>query len=239
MPTRQKHRGQHSSDKDLFKQDLLPQLRKAVSDLSWLLSNGYSEKSALKLVGDKFRFKERQRKAIRGAACSDAFLAIRKKREVQAAAVQGATLHIDGFNLLINIECALSKGLLMVGRDGAIRDLASIHGSYKRVEETMQALLLIGQTLAQLQPAQVIWYFDSPVSNSGRLKTRIRELAEAQYWNWKIELVYNPDTEIVRQAGIAVSSDAIVLNEAAQWFNLSAYVVKCFVSDALFIHLSD
>ena len=74
MPNKQKHRGQHPNDKKLFTPKFIPTLQRATQDLSWLYSKGYAEKASLKLVGDRFKLTERQRKAIQGAACSDSSL---------------------------------------------------------------------------------------------------------------------------------------------------------------------
>jgi len=46
--------------------------------------------------------------------------------------------------------------VLMFGRDGALRDMASIHGSYRKVEETVPALELTTQTLAELRVAGLV-----------------------------------------------------------------------------------
>jgi hypothetical protein len=47
--------------------------------------------------------------------------------------LEDETILIDGFNLLITIESALSGGYIFIGVDGGFRDLSSIHWSYKRV----------------------------------------------------------------------------------------------------------
>ena len=59
-----KHRGLAPGDDELFSQENLPKLQRAVSDLAWLLSKGYPEVASLKLVGDHFNFIARQRSAI-------------------------------------------------------------------------------------------------------------------------------------------------------------------------------
>jgi hypothetical protein len=64
MPDKRTHRGPHPSDVKLFAENVLPDLRTAVADYSLLLTKGYAEKSALKLVGDKFSLTERQRVAV-------------------------------------------------------------------------------------------------------------------------------------------------------------------------------
>ena len=67
----------------------------------------------------------------------------------------------------------------LLARDMTFRDIASMHGSYRKVEETIPALQLIGQTLIDCGVERSVWYFDQPVSNSGRLKTILRELAQS------------------------------------------------------------
>ena len=79
-------------------------------------------------------------------------------------------LLLDGYNVLTTIEAALSGGVVLACRDGCYRDMASIHGTYRKVEETPPALMLIGKIAAELGVASCLWYLDSPVSNSGRLK---------------------------------------------------------------------
>jgi hypothetical protein len=75
---------------------------------------------------------------------------------------------VDGFNRLITIEAALSGGALLLCRDGCLRDLASVHGSYRSVQETDEAIRIAGEVLGDLGPAAVSWLRDSPVSNSVR-----------------------------------------------------------------------
>ena len=50
-----------------------------------------------------------------------------------------------------------------------------MHGSYRKVEETLPALRLVGKTLAHFGVADALWLLDRPVSNSGRLKKIIEE----------------------------------------------------------------
>jgi len=85
--------------------------------------------------------------------------------------------------VLITVEAAMSGGVIFVGRDGCFRDLASIHGTYRKVTETIPALQLIGEFLKEAGVTKALWLLDSPVSNSGRLKTLIGELADRNNWN--------------------------------------------------------
>ena len=125
----------------------------------------------------------------------------------------------------------------MLCRDGCVRDLSSVHGSYRAVEETERAILLIGDVLATLQPAAAGWLLDKPISNSGRLAERIRNLAAERGWPWRVELVFNPDAEIARSAAIAVTSDSNVLDRAARWVNLGRDLIEARLPDSWVIDL--
>src|SRR5258707_4740958 len=205
-PDIRKHRGAHPEDKKLFAAEQLPVLRSAVSELSWLLTRDYSLKGALKLVGDRYTLTDRQRLAVARAACSDQSKERRAAALVNAEEIPGEDLIVDGFNLIITVEAALSGGLLMLCRDGCIRDLSSVHGSYRAVNETCTAKQLIGKALEILHPKSVEWVLDSPISNSGRLAQRIRELGNEKGWNWNVETVFNPDAAISKSNRVVISS---------------------------------
>jgi hypothetical protein len=225
MPSAQRHRGQHSNDAKLFSPQWLPRLNQAVADLSWLLTRGYPDDASLRIVGDRYRLEERQRRAVQRASCPDEALARRAKARCGPGDLRGRRLLIDGYNLLITIESALSGGILLDCRDGAWRDIASVHGTYRSVEETLPALTLIGQSLQGLGPAEVRWLLDSPISNSGRLRSIMRELAQAQGFGWQVELAANPDKALAaEEEAIAISSDSWVLDHAQRWFNLQQHI---------------
>lgn len=239
MPDKRKHRGQHPADAQLFSAEQLPRLRQAAGDLSWLLTRGYAEKASLKLVGDRYRLRGRQRQALARITCSRQARELRLRREASPAQLVGARIFIDAFNLLITVESALSGGLIFHSQDNCYRDLASIHGSYKRVSETHRAIVLCGETLAALRPAYVCWLLDRPVSNSGRLKKLLLETAEAYGWEWQVELPFNPDAELAAARGVVITSDSGVLNEVSTWFNLARRLIDAGVPDAKVIRLFD
>ncbi|GAG54293.1 unnamed protein product, partial [marine sediment metagenome] len=211
MPDKRTHRGPHPADAKLFVPAAVSNLQSAIADFSLLLTKGYAEKSALKLVGDRFSLTARQRLAIMRSACSDEQLISRSKRRVKIADLAGRPIAIDGYNVLITTEAAMSSGVIFKGRDGCFRDLASIHGTYRKVTETIPAVQLIGNFLKEAGATDCLWLLDSPVSNSGRLKTLIGELAEKNNWNWQVELLMSPDAELIKTAHVVASSDSVVL----------------------------
>jgi hypothetical protein len=213
-------------------------LRVAVSEMSWLLGRGYQQKSALKLVGDRHGLRERQRLAVGRAACSDEKRESRRASCLNARDLLDAHLIVDGFNLVITLEAAFGGGPVVLCRDAALRDLSSVHGSYRAVEETERAILLAGEVLEELQPASVQWLLDSPVSNSGRLAAHIRSLAEAHGWPWTVETEFNPDRSIINSERIAITSDSNVLDGVKHWFNFTRLLVEEHIQNSWLIDLS-
>jgi hypothetical protein len=243
----------------LFAPGQIERLRAAVADFSMLLTKGYADKSALTLVGDRFSLTQRQRLAVMRSACSDQQLHSRLERRVPVEALAGRPIAIDGYNLLITIEAAMSGGLIFRGRDGCFRDLASIHGTYRKVEETVPAVQLIGDFLAEARVAQALWLLDSPVSNSGRLKTLLGQLAQQNDWPWQVRLTISPDAELRSEltvpssqfpancqpttdnrqlTAIVVSTDSVILDACRKWTSLAAEIITKRLSQTAIIDLA-
>ena len=226
MPDTRVHRGPNPQDAKFFAPGAINLIREAVKDFSLLLTKGYAEKSSLKLVGDRFSLTQRQRLAVMRSACSDLQLTMRKQRELNISELSSQAIAIDGYNLLITIEAALSGGFIFKGRDSCFRDLAGIHGTYRKVNETIPALELVGKFLKEIDVSHALWLLDSPVSNSGRLKTLIGELAKRHAWAWEIQLSINPDVELSKTTEIVISSDSVILDNCKRWANLAAEIIK-------------
>ena len=228
MPDKRKHRGPHPDDVRLFAPECLPGIREAAGEYAWLLTRGYADKSALKLVGDRHELYARQRMAIWRTTCSDQALNSRKAREVTPAGCAGRTLGIDGYNVLVTVESAMSGGVVLIGRDGCCRDLASVHGTYRRVEETAPAVERIAEHVVALGVERVDWYLDKPVSNSGRLKALIADVLETHGWleRFNIELSDSPDHVLANYSGFVVTADGPVLDRCGRWTNLGYDIIR-------------
>jgi hypothetical protein len=239
MPDKRTHRGAHPEDAEGFAPPWHAALRAAVADLSWLLSRAYATLSAVKIVGDRYGLSARQRTAVTRCACADDALAGRLRREVPLADLRGRELLVDGYNVLTTIEVALGGGWVLAARDTTFRDMASIHGSYRKVEETRPAIELLGQTLTAAGAAHAVLYLDQPVSNSGRLKAIINEIVAARGWAWDVQIVANPDALLIAAPddAIVASADSVVMDGCARWVNLAREVVTRHVADANVVDL--
>jgi len=237
VPDRRKHRGPHPEDARLFAPEAWPVLRRATADLCWLLSRGYADKSALKLVGDRYDLVARQRTAVGRCSCSDARAARRQDHRVGPEELAGRPLWLDGYNVLTTVESALAGGVVLAARDGTCRDMASMHGSYRKVTETLPALRLLGRLTAALKVRQCLWYLDRPVSNSGRLKQIMEDVAAAEGWPWRVELVQDPDAVLAETSQIVATADSAILDRCAAWLNLARETIVRHVPEASVVEL--
>jgi hypothetical protein len=225
MPDTRTHRGAAPEDTLLFGDAMLPALRAAVMDLSWLLGRGYSMTSALSLVGNRYSLHARQRIAVQRCAASDEQRDSRLARRVPIDTIRGQAVVVDGFNVLIVTESALSGGMVLRARDGAHRDLASVHGTWRAVSETPRAIETLGKVLMDREPSEVRWVLDRPVGNSGRLSAMLIEHASARGWPWTVDLLNSPDRALAASDAIVASADAWILDRAKHSIDLPSGVI--------------
>ncbi len=222
----QRNRGKTSSDHQDFAPKWHPVFTQAVNDFCYLLSRDYATPSVLSIVGNRYRLNKRQRNAISRIVASEQAVLQRQAKVCEASTLKDQVVAIDGFNLLIWLESALSGAYIFKGRDGVYRDISSVHGSYKSVRQTENAIYLVGRSLQALGVQSVQWYFDQPVSNSGKLKTRLLEISREAGFNWEATLAFNPDQVLAQSAAIVISSDGWILDHCQRWFNLNAYLLE-------------
>jgi len=239
MPDTRTRRGAHPKDRDLFSGRWPPILRAAVDDLSCLLTRGYSDRASLKLVGDRYSLRDRQRKALQRCAASDRACIQRQEKQLPLAALDGETIVVDGYNVLLTLEAALSGGLLLLARDGVMRDLTAMSAHYRRVDSTRVAVELLADFFTAVGCIQVIWYLDRPVSNSGRLKRLIQTAVTDRTPPWRVDLTDRTDTLLASSPHVVASADSAVIDGSQRWFNLARVVVESATSEAWILNLGE
>lgn len=221
-----RNRGKNTGDDSLFgSEKQLNKLKSAVQDMQYLLSRGFAEKASSELIGNHYRLKTRQIQAVRGASASENQIQNRKSKQLTISDLNNKTVYLDGFNILILLESLLSEAYIFEGVDGCFRDLSGVFGTYKRVNQTLTSIECVTTFFKKADAEKLVWVFDKPVSNSGRIKQIILDFAIENHLNWEVELEFNPDKFLVENAEITVSSDAWILDHCRNWFNLVGYLI--------------
>ena len=138
----------------------------------------------------------------------------------------------------MSLEAALGGAVVLRGRDGADRDLAGVHGTYRHVEETWPAIALLGDQMAALGIVRALWLLDSPVSNSGRLRGILLQAALERGSDWQVELVFSPDPLLAQATEIIATADSAILDRCGRWVNLARLAIDSAIPEARIVDLS-
>lgn len=230
-------RGFDLNDKRWFSEKELLKLRKAHEEIKWLLDRDYKLESIMNFVGGRYQFSTRQRDALKRGTCNTENEIFRKSKKLNINNLKDKTLNIDGFNLIISLEVALSGGTLIVGDDGLIRDLAGLRGTYKLIDKTDIAIEYIFKFLESKEVKVINIYLDSPVSNSGNLKIRILELSNKYKIITNVILVNNADV-VLEKLDYVVTSDSTILDKCDSYINLSKNIINDYIPKANLILIS-
>ena len=214
-------RGYVPEDERNFSSEALETMKTASRHISFLINEGYDLKQATTFVGNHFLLSERQRLAIMRSLATDRQLRDRKDRQVQLSEAAGKEVWIDGFNIIITLEVMLSNSILLNSMDGTIRDLAALRGTYRLIPETNDAIRLIFTVLQDAGVRKVNILLDEPVSNSGRLKARIADIAEEYIFELDIRILREVDRVLYEKENV-ITSDSIILDHCSSWINFAA-----------------
>lgn len=229
-----KKRGFDSLDRKWFMGEDLKTLKKSADEIQFLLDRDYKMNSAVEFVGNHYLLSKRQRNALKRSLASNAQYKDRRSKVLPCSRIKDNYIYVDGFNLIITLEVALSNSLLILGRDGAIRDLAGLRGTYKIIDKTYIALEILGDFFKKEGIGNIQFYLDAPVSNSGNLKLLMLKILGNKDLNVEVELVKNPD-KILMDKDRIVSSDALILDNCKSWFNISKEIITEYIDDPFLI----
>ncbi len=210
-------RGYVPEDDKNFSESAIETMRMASRHIRYLINEGYDLKQSSTFVGNHYVLSERQRLALMRSVATDRQLKERKAKE--KSGIAGEEVWIDGFNTVITLEVMISKSILFSCADGTIRDLAALRGTYRIIPETEQAVRILIEALTEMEAGAVHILLDQPVSNSGRLKTLIAEVAEDYSITPDIQILKEVDKTLWDKENV-ITSDSIILDHCKSWVNL-------------------
>ncbi len=227
-------RGFAPEDEKQFSAESVRLLKRAGTEVRYLLNRGYHLKPVIQFVGDHYLFSERQRLALARSIAPDDKVTARKSRKIDLSSLEEngdlpvlPEINIDGFNTVITLETALSGSPVFKGMDGCIRDLAGLRGTYRIIDVTSAAVDLLLRAVEGMHVRRVNVFLDAPVSNSGRLKTLFYERMETLGCGFAMEIpVINDVDGALKQSRYVVSSDSVILDACRSWINLVPELLK-------------
>ncbi len=200
-------------------------LQKAAEDFHYLLDRRYPRKAALELVGNRYGLTSDERHLLHRGVFSRIDSQARRKKRISIEEIRNKDLAIDGHNVLITIEAALSGRPLVLADDGFIRDISGLSGSFKKTERTEEALQLIIKVLKKWKPRKTLFLLDAPISMSGQLAEEIRDLLKQVNLSGDCKAVKVPEKILIGFPGIVATSDTAIINPSRKVFDLAGHII--------------
>ena len=226
-------RGYVSSDEKEFI-DQIEKLRRAGEELYYLINRGYQIKPASTFVGNHHLLSERQRLALVRSISPKGSIEERVAKEVRE--LKDSVVYIDTFNTVITLEIAFSGSTLLSCMDGTIRDLAGLRGTYRIIDKTDMAVETIRKVLEVEGVKEAHFLIDAPISNSGRLSSKIEDMFEKSPVEAVCEVINDVDKNLYGKENV-MTSDAIILDNCVSWFNLTGKAIQTEIGDYPFVNI--
>ena len=201
-------------------------LQEAAIDLHYLLNRGYPRKMSLDLIGSRYDLSFDQRHLLHRGIFSDADAVDRRKKKVSLKRLKDKKVAIDGHNVLITVEAALSGRPLILSNDGFVRDISGLSGKFKKSGISNRALHLILEVLKKTEPLHLLFLFDAPISKSGLLAGEVREQLKREHLPGDALAVRVPEQILLGFAGPVVTSDTAIIDQSREVFDLAGHIIK-------------
>jgi hypothetical protein len=187
--------------------------RKAIEDYRYLKNRDYSDKAALKLVGDRWRLATLERNCLFRSVFAEKECRLRRAKLVPPAAAAGHPLGVDWYNVLITVESYLKGFPVFLADDGLLRDSSGVHGSYRAGKVTAAAVGAILTNLERLGLRSLELCLDSPISHSGAMAEELRKrIAERLRIPFTVSLSPSADYPLKSFAGVVATSDSSIID---------------------------
>ncbi len=203
-------------------------LVEAALDFYLLLNRGYPRGSALQWVGNRYGLARPDRDILERGVFNQSEALRRRSKKAKGSRWRRLPLFVDGHNVHITVESALRERALLVGNDGALRDIASVSRAFRPDSVSEEALGMICCFLGKFPGREIHFYFDAPMSRSGELAHRYR--SEMKRWGigGTARAVPVPERLFPSRGGVVASSDRIVIDKSEHWIDLARRVIDYF-----------
>lgn len=182
----------------------------AATDYSWLLKRGYPEKSAAKLVGDRYRLDKTGRVVLRRGITGQE--KARDRQHKITVNLKGKHLYIDGGNVLYTVANYLQGRLVFIANDGLLRDCGELYGRVVGEKIVSRAVELVTKTISRLQAERVAFFLDQGIAETKFYPELQRQFVETGF-SGELFLVTSADRELMgKEDGVVVTSDSEIID---------------------------
>lgn len=209
-------------------QQILDRLSDPIIDLRYLLSRGYRRAHSLRFVGDHHQLDVVDRNVLERVVFAREEATHRRRRVIDCDQLEGSMIAVDGYNVLISLECLLTGAPLFRCDDGVVRDIAARRGLLKQGSEAREILSLMWGLFLRHHVDHVLFIFDEQVSRSGELAAVVRnELGRVGLdGNARTESRADRALTDASSEAIIATSDRVIIDAAQRVFDVVAELAE-------------
>jgi hypothetical protein len=187
---------------------------RAVGDYRYLLERNYPQKAMLKLVGDRYQLPAFERVMLYRGLAKEEEVACRQKKQTDQFQA-GTIVTLDGFNVCRTVGSYLNGNPVFVGMDGFLRDVSELHRKKLKWEVLERSTGLILDFLKAKKAGYVRFYFDTPISHSGKMCEMTKTNMVEKGLSGEAQTVFSPDHALISAGeGIICTADSNIIENA-------------------------
>lgn len=203
-----------------------PNLPEAAADFRFLLARGYPRQATLALVGNRYGLDETGRRLLHRGVFAPALARSRRAKLRLLRELSGLPVALDGHNVLITLECAARQLPLVAADDGFIRDVGEISRAFRVSDATDRVLTLVADYLAAQAAGPIQVFYDAPLSRSGELARRTREIFASRGLKVQAAAVPVPERELAVFPGAIATSDTALIEAHEPVVDLAGEIIR-------------
>jgi len=196
---------------------------RAAEDYRYFLDRGYNPSSVLDLITSRYLLSKEERVLLYRCVHSgkDAIKIISKM--VESNEIKGKELVVDGYNVILTVASGVEGRTLYLCDDTFVRDLRSVKVRNFSSSSLLTAIKLISEKVEELKPSRITLFLDRNVSWSARHAEAIKQEIPK---NADVILASKADTSVIKEGGIASSSDYLILEKSSHVYDLAGEIIK-------------
>ncbi len=199
---------------------------KAAEDLRYLLSRDYPRTGTLTFVGNHYQLPRDEREILYRGVYPDSVAQARQNKLIPPESMEGRSIGVDGHNVLITLESALSGRVIVSCDDGVIRDTSGVSHAFRPTDLTLQALDLVLDHVVNYNMRSILFLLDAPMSLSGELASQISAAMSGRGIMGRARAVPDPDAELSSFPGIVATSDSILIDRVDEPIDLAGHIIR-------------
>jgi hypothetical protein len=203
-----------------------PNLPEAAADFRFLMARGYPRQAALTLVGNRHGLDETARRLLHRGVFAPELAGARRAKLRRLRDLPGQPLALDGHNVLITLACAARHLPLVAADDGFIRDVGEVSRAFQVSATTDRVLALMADYLADQAAGPLEVFYDAPLSLSGELAGRTREIFASRGLSVQAAAVPVPERLLSNFPGAIVTSDTALIDAHATVVDLAGEIIR-------------